>query len=537
MAIDRTTKRATLVDVAKAAGVSVSTASVVLNGKKTSIAVSERTRDKILAAARQLRYEPNVLARAFVQQKSNTIGIVIGDPSGYADAEKVRGAASFLDRRGYTVLTSSDDVKSDFADAHLKAFLSKRIDGLIVMDAYHRIPDSCFAELADEDVPVVLVERDCADSRIPAVHVDDYGGTRALTEHLIEHGHKRIGFIGGPAGTKPVSRSLRAYNDVLADAGIAANEDWVVGGDWLSSSGYVGMERLLEREPRVTAVLASNDAMALGAIRAAHDRGLRVPEDIAIVGFDNIAVLAPYSIPALTTVDNPLFLVGRTAAELLYRRMIGRDCPDTVVLPVDLVVRESCGCGEICKRSGGLDRNSARQARMLADGGWVHIADQVVSAVWGDVIYVQDPDGASGIAVSYCPAVSSLRLSPGDVLSVTGCLSTFAGHRLLRDPRIQVTGHTVAPHPTALAAPGAAGSPGAGALVELAGEAVCDTPGALPARYRLRLTDGTEVGVWSMESDLLVDTGESIRVVGVLEETLDGQASILAARVERGRST
>ena len=143
MAFGRTTQRATLVDVAKAAGVSVSTASVVLNAKKTTISISASTRSRILAAAEELRYEPNVLARAFVQQRSNTVGVVTGDPSGYADAEKVRGVNAFFEEKGYTLLISANDERSDIADQHLKSFLSRRIDGLIVMDAYRHIADKC----------------------------------------------------------------------------------------------------------------------------------------------------------------------------------------------------------------------------------------------------------------------------------------------------------------------------------------------------------------------------------------------------------
>jgi len=141
-----------------------------------------------------------------------------------------------------------------------------------------------------------------------------------------------VGFISGPAEAKPSREGLRAYRDVMSAAGLPCDEQYVTQGNWLSSSGYVGMEELLRKDVGVTAVCASNDAMALGAMRAVYDYGLRVPNDIAIVGFDNIPVLAPYSHPSLSTVNNPLYLVGRTSAELLYgssRRDLPKQYSDT----------------------------------------------------------------------------------------------------------------------------------------------------------------------------------------------------------------
>ncbi len=534
------TKRATLVDVAKAAGVSVSTASVVLNAKKTSIAVSEGTRARIVAAAEALRYEPNALARAFVQQKSNTIGVSIGDPSGYADAEEVRGVKAYFESRGYTLLISSDDSPSDIAATHMKAFLSRRIDGLIVMDAYKHIPESCFHELAREGVPMVLVERETLDMSIPTVHVADRKGTAMAVAHLVEHGHQHIGYISGPMHAKPIEESLQAYQSAILAAGIDFDERYVVVGDWLPSGGYFGMSELLDRDIPITAVYAANDLMALGAIRAIHDRGLRVPDEIAVMGFDDIPVLAPYAQPGLSTVQNPLFLVGRTAALMLHRLISGQECPKTIVLPVDLVLRESCGCSYANGRNSTVRVTSGCQARELDERTWVRLDEQVVSVVWGHQFHMQDRGRTSGLGVQFQPAISSLSLSPGDVVSVSGCLATVGNSKIIRDPYVRVTGRTTAPSPVEMQVSemcwGDTSGDRLGLLVEATGRVASVYPDTLPGHARIQGHGGAQIDLLSMETGYFPEVGDCLRITGILGTDSGGRRSILATRIRLDQS-
>ncbi len=539
--VRRAARRATLVDVARAAGVSVSTASVVLNSKKTIIPVSEATRARTLAAAEALRYEPNVLARAFVQQRSNMIGVSIGDPSGYVDAEKVRGVKAFFEQKGYTLLISTNGAHDDIAGMHMKAFMSRRIEGLIVMDAYKHIPESCLLELAREHVPVVLVERDIDDPRIPAVHVADREGTRMAVAHLVEHGREHIAFISGPVHAKPIAESLLAYRSAIESAGIGFDERYVAPGDWLSSGGYFGMEELFRRNLPINAVCAANDSTALGAMRAIRDRGLGVPEDIAVMGFDDIPVLAPYAEPALSTVGNPLFLVGRTAAAMLHHLISGRECPKTVVLPVDLVVRESCGCTSQNNRGDSVRVADWNQARELGERTWMRVEDQVVSVVWGHAFCVQDRQRKSGLRVRFQPAMSSLSLSPGDVVSVSGCLTTVRGVSIVRDPYIEVTGRTAPPDPVEAQVSELcqqdASEERLGVFVETTGCVVFVYPDTMPETARIAAPDGAEIDVLPMETDYSPRVGEGIRVSGILDIGPDGRVAVFAVRVRPGHSS
>ena len=475
-----------------------------------------------------------MLARAFVQQKSNTIGVVMGDPSGYPDTERIRGANSFFDKKGYTLLISTKDGSSDMAEMHLKAFLSKRIDGLIVMDPYCHIPDRCFLQLAEEGVPVVLLERDIEDKRIPCVHIGDFNATRSAIEHLIGHGHKKIGFISGPLESKPIRESLEAYRGALAEAGLAFDERCIVEGDWLSPSGYMGMEDLLGRDLGITAMFAANDAMALGAMRATYDHGLRMPEDIAILGFDNVPVLAPYLQPALSTVDNPFFLIGRTCAAILYDLLDGRECPHSTIIPVGLVLRESCGCTGPNSRNDSLEVRNGNHARTIGEQMWVEMREQVVSVVWGDACYLQNKEGTSGLGLSWHPAVSSLNLSPGDVVSVGGRLGTIRHERVLRDPYVRVTGRTgkPVPSPVEVADLRNGGCEDCqGVLVETRGTVTSVDNTSVPRRITIAGREGLEVAVQTMETDYDARVGEKVRAAGVWIRTVDGIGSIRAVSI------
>ena len=422
---------------------------------------------------------------------------------------------------------------------HLKAFLSRSIDGLIVMDAYRHIPDRCFYDLAEEGVPVVLVERDIDDPSIPTVHIDDYDGMRAAVTHLItEHGHNRIAYISGPAETRPTKESLRAYSDALSESGIDFDPRLVVEGDWLSSSGHIGMAELLTQRLPVTAVCAANDAMALGAMRAVADFGLRVPDDIAVMGFDNMPVLAPHTQPALSTVDYSLYKVGRVAAQLLHKLINGEPCPSSVVVPVDLVIRESCGCKSPNKRIDCRELEDSCLARGIQNNVWISLKDQIVTAVWGDAFYVRNGKGmggpAGGLGVSYEPAVSSVTLSPGDIASVSGRLTTIRGRKMLGDPYIQVTGRADSPKPVEvrlsdLSENGEVATPGA--LVATSGRAIVASAGAIPRNFEIAGADGARVHVWNMEIDGTPKAGDAVRVVGIWETDPDQGTSILAVRI------
>jgi len=370
---------------------------------------------------------------------------------------------------------------------------------------------------------------------IPTVHVADRRGTAMAVAHLVEHGHQHIGFISGPMRAKPIEESLKAYQNAIVAAGIDFDQRYVAAGDWLPSGGYFGVGELLDRGIPLTAVYAANDPMALGAIRAIHDRGLRVPDDIAVMGFDDIPVLAPYAQPGLSTVQNPLFLVGRTAAQMLHRLISGQECPRTVVLPVDLVLRESCGCTYPNGRSSTVCVANGNEARELSERTWIRLDEQVVSVVWGHQFHVQDGKGTSGLGVQFQPAISSLSLSPGDIVSVSGCLTTLGHSRVIRDPYIRVTGRAPAPNPVQVQIPQLCREDAVegrlGLLIETAGRVVSVYPDTLPGSAVIQGQDGAQIDLLSMESGYYPQVGDSLRVIGILGVNSGGRRSILATRV------
>jgi LacI family transcriptional regulator len=330
---------ATIFDVAKLAGVSISTVSRVLNGRDR---VHPETRQRIQEAIRHLDYEQTAPARALATRRSETLGLVIpqvNDPFFY---QIVRGVEDATSASGYSLLIASQP-RQDGSRRHLKALRRRFVDGIVVVAI--DVSAEEVRELQDRGVPLVLVQMMMGDG-VPAFTVDNYGGARALVEHLIsEHQYRRFGYIAGSDYTPDNLERLGALKATLAENGLALPPEYVVQGDYLRGSGYEAMVRLLSLEERPEVVFAANDQMAGDAMLALRERHLRVPDDIAVVGFDDVH-FASYMTPALTTVHQPSYELGfRAAATALAAAHQGQPPePKQTILPTRLVVRQSCGC-------------------------------------------------------------------------------------------------------------------------------------------------------------------------------------------------
>lgn len=332
----------TIYDVAERAGVGIATVSRVLN---TSPRVREATRQRVLAAIEELNYYPGAAARTLLSGRTRTIGFILCQSPNriFADAflpEVLRGVGDAVQENGFRVLVHSvEDVSAP--QAYIRLVREKHTDGIILSGP--RSDDQQLPRLKAEGFPVVLLGQ-LPGSDIPFVDVDNVGAARQAVNHLLGLGHQRIAMITNAPLSYTASRDrLAGYWQALELAGLTDDERLVRHGDFTAASGARAMTELLALSPLPTAVFVASDVVACGVLQVVKQRGLRAPDDIALVGFDDIP-LARYLDPPLTTVRLPAYGLGRTASEQLICLLEGEKVTERqVLLEAELVVRESCG--------------------------------------------------------------------------------------------------------------------------------------------------------------------------------------------------
>ncbi|HHW15160.1 MAG TPA: LacI family transcriptional regulator [Firmicutes bacterium] len=326
---------ASIYDVAKAAGTSIATVSRVLNGNTR---VRDFTRQQVLKAVAELDYHPNTLAQSLVRKTTRTVALVVPDISNPFFPEVARGVEDMANQAGYNVILCNSDDSTQKEIEYCRVMRTRRVDGLIF--ALVASETSPVKTLLKAGVPVVLIDRDAGGLTVDAVVTDNLKGGMTAAHHLVGLGHTRIGCITGPLSAEPAASRLNGFRQVLEPQGLFRSE-YVVEGDFRQSGGYLGMKRLLELPEPPTAVFACNDMMALGAMAALDEAGRRVPQDVALVGYDDILV-ASLTRPQLTTVAQPKYEMGWMAMEVLLKRIAQTpDAPQRVVLQPRLVVRGS----------------------------------------------------------------------------------------------------------------------------------------------------------------------------------------------------
>jgi LacI family transcriptional regulator len=310
----------------------------VLNGKGS---VSAQTRERILDAAKTLGYVPNALARSLVTRSTCTIGIVASDLSDAELARFVVGAEREARRQGHGVLIGSIDRDGADAERYLRMLLERRVDGILTA-APQMEWNTRIGGLLRGLVPAVSIHR-IPGGGIPLVGSDHVETALLATRHLLGLGHRRVATIAGARDRQVTSMRLEGYERALEEADVPYDPALVESGNWNADEAYTATLRLLDRAPDITAVYAQNDLMALGVMSALHGQGLSVPDDVAVVGCDDIP-MAKHAIPPLTTVHVPFYETGEAAVRLLLDIIAGRtDRPKRVLLPVHLVCRGSCG--------------------------------------------------------------------------------------------------------------------------------------------------------------------------------------------------
>ncbi|KAB7690450.1 MAG: substrate-binding domain-containing protein [Plesiomonas shigelloides] len=328
---------ATMKDVARLAGVSTSTVSHVINNSRF---VSDEIRARIMAAVETLNYSPSALARSLKVNQTRTIGMLVTTSNNPFFAEVVRGVEQTCYERGYNLVLCNTAGDPKRMSHSLDMLLQKRVDGLLMMCSESRVDVS---DVFRRHPAIPMVVMDWGPLGIAADLIQDnseYGGYLA-TRYLLAQGHRRIGIITGPLDKQPSQGRLQGYRRALQEAGVTELAQYLAEGDFDFDGGIKGMRQLLACEPRPTAVFAGNDVMAVGAYQVLHQAGLRIPQDMSVLGYDDIE-LARYLAPALSTIHQPKEDLGQLAVDTLLARIDDRSKPaDILLLEPSLVIRES----------------------------------------------------------------------------------------------------------------------------------------------------------------------------------------------------
>lgn len=334
---NKTTPNVTIMEVANHTNVSYSTVSRVINNDPH---VSPETRDRVLASIRELGYTVNRQAQSLARGRSHIVGVLVPDlGTGYI-GEIIRGIDAELDIADYDIMLYTTH-RQEAKEAGIVATLSQGIaEGVLII--LPRNPAAYLDGLEAKGTPYVLIDHQGINDKGPAVGATNWQGAYNATEHLIQLGHSRIGFIAGTMDLGAARDRLDGFRSALMAHHIPYDEQMLYYGDFRQPDGYVGGNQLLDLPEPPTAIFASNDVMAMGVMDAVRNRGLRIPDDVSVVGFDDIPQAAMLR-PALTTVRQPLEMMGRVATQMLLNLLNGsiKD-PKRIELPTQLILRDSC---------------------------------------------------------------------------------------------------------------------------------------------------------------------------------------------------
>ncbi|HXW82733.1 MAG TPA: LacI family DNA-binding transcriptional regulator [Acidimicrobiales bacterium] len=333
LALSNTARPPSIADVASLAGVSHQTVSRVLNNHPS---VRQLTRARVLAAIEQLGYRPNPAARALASGRSKTLGVVAPDTTLYGPASTLSSLQQAAQRAGYFVSVAAvHSLDRQSVGEAVRRLMSQAVEGLAVITPFTSAHDAL--SHLPTGMPVVAVEGD-PDGNMAVVTVDQATGARLATEHLLAAGHKTVFHVAGPTEWQEAGGRSAGWRGALLAAGAEVTPP--LSGDWSARSGYEAGQ-VLAQIPDATAIFVANDDMALGVLRALHERGRRVPEDVAIVGFDDTPESA-YFIPPLSTVRQDFHRVGRAAVQLLVDQLTtGTSRQDRVLIDPELICRQS----------------------------------------------------------------------------------------------------------------------------------------------------------------------------------------------------
>lgn len=323
-------------DVAERAGLSVSTVSHVINNTR---AVSDDSRQRVRSAMEDLGYKPNALARSLRRRKTNTLGMIVPDSANPFFAEVARAIEDASFAHNYSVILCNSEGNLEKQEAYTNVLIENRVAGILFVAA--GISTELVNDLEQRRVPLVVVDREVPGVEVDTVMTNHGQGGCLATQHLIDLGHRRIACIAGNSEVSPSAERVTGYRRSLEDNSLAYDKCLVVKGDFQYESGYEATTQLLALEDPPSAIFACNDLMAVGCISAARQLGLRVPDELSVVGFDDVR-LASFTNPTLTTIAQPIAEIGALATKMLLERLLDLDTPPRIErLPTVLHVRRS----------------------------------------------------------------------------------------------------------------------------------------------------------------------------------------------------
>jgi LacI family transcriptional regulator len=328
----------TIQDVAKLAGVAPITVSRVINH---SGYFSQEVREKVEAAIAELDYVPNTLARSLRSKRTNTLALIISDITNPFFTTLARGVEDAASDAGLTVIFCNTDESEAEEQKYLKMLLEKQVDGVLLVPAQSSLES--LNMVRRNQTPLVVLDRAVPDETVDEVRCDSEGGAYQLVRLLLALGHRRIAVLSGPRGVSTADDRVAGYCRALREAHLPVEETLVLHGDFMQESGEEMTRQAMALEPRPTALFAANNFITIGAMKALQSAGLRVPEDVALVGFDDLPP-ALVTFPFFTVVSQPAYEMGRRATELLLERLEKSDLPARkIVLPTEIIVRRSSG--------------------------------------------------------------------------------------------------------------------------------------------------------------------------------------------------
>ena len=325
-------------DVANSAGVSVATVSRTLQQPER---VSPKTRSKVMAAVEQVGYKPNLMAVKFRSGKTHNLVVLVPTVANVFFARVISGMQQAAAESGYSILLANTLGNNEIETHYAKMVSTSQADGLIQLRAHNPFDDSMIND--NGLLPMVNACEVLDEGKYPVVTLDNRAAAKAMTTHLIKLGHTNIAMIKGPQSSPLTQERLLGYEDALNEAGLALDKNLLFPGDFTLQAGYNAGAAIANKRPRPSAVFCENDETAIGAMQAFKQAGLRIPQDISVAGFDDIAFSA-FCDPPLTTIAQPAEEFGRTAITLLIDLLNGKLCKaPKVIMPFELIVRDSTG--------------------------------------------------------------------------------------------------------------------------------------------------------------------------------------------------
>lgn len=326
----------TIKDVAQKANVSIATVSRVLNNLG---GYSDKTRQIVNQAIKELGYQPNAIARGLINKRTQTIAVMFPDVSSAFSSALLHGIDEYAHDRNYSVVVCNTDKEGSRTLKYLQLLREKQVDGIIFSSEV--LKKDYYEVLESMKIPVVLVSSKTEFAKVPYVKVDDYQAVYDAITYLITKGHRKIAMISGTEGDPNAGTPrIAGYRQALEDHGISFDNGNIVYGDFSFGSGCIAMEELLLRQAGATAVFAASDEMAIGALSVAAKHGLNVPEDLSIMGYDDLQ-LAQMVNPSLTTVRQPLHDIGKIASEKLIAMIESEDDISSMIVPHSIVERQT----------------------------------------------------------------------------------------------------------------------------------------------------------------------------------------------------